>query len=231
MNTAIGKGAACVVGSQGGIGAALVRRLEADGWSPVLQMDLAGPIAIDLTEPASVEAAFEIAKRSTPQLKLLVVTAGMLDLEKLSTLTAERWNRVIAVNLTGPFLCCLAAKDWIGDDGRVVLISSLAARTGGVLTGPSYAASKGGVESLTKSIAQEFAPRRITVNCVAPGGVDTAMLAHNSPESRSAMAEATPLKRAATPEEIAGAIAYLASPDAAFITGTVIPVNGGLRMD
>jgi 3-oxoacyl-[acyl-carrier protein] reductase len=231
MNKAIENGAACVVGSQGGIGSALVRRLEADGWSPVIQMDLAGPIPVDVSEPASVEAAFEIAKRSAPRLKLLVVAAGMLDLDKLSTLTAERWNRVIAVNLTGPFLCCLAAKDWIEDDGRVVLISSLAARTGGVLTGPSYAASKGGVESLTKSVAQELAPRRITVNCVAPGGVDTAMLAHNSRESRSAMAEATPLKRAATPEEIAGTIAYLASPDAAFVTGTIIPVNGGLRMD
>jgi len=111
------------------------------------------------------------------------------------------------------------------------MIGSLAGRTGGVLTGIAYAASKGGIESLTKSLANELAPRRITVNCVAPGGVDTPMLAQNPPEQKARLAAATPLGRMAAPDEIAATIAFLASEHAAFITGAVIPVNGGIRMD
>jgi NAD(P)-dependent dehydrogenase (short-subunit alcohol dehydrogenase family) len=110
-------------------------------------------------------------------------------------------------------------------------VGSLAGRTGGVLTGTAYSVSKGGLESLTKSVAQELAPRRITVNCVAPGGVDTPMRAKNSPEGLAALRAAAPLKRMATPDEIAAVIAFLASEDAGFMTGAVVPVNGGLRMD
>lgn len=221
---------ACVVGASGGIGRAVCRRLESQGYS-VLQMDLGGPIAIDLASPASVEAAFGVAQQKAFRLDVLVVAAGILDLGKLANLALEQWNRVLAINLTGPFLCCQLARDWLRDGGRIVLIGSLAGRTGGVLTGTAYAVSKGGVESLAKSVAQELAPRRITVNCVAPGGVDTPMLARNSPEGLAALKAATPLKRMALPEEIAAAVAYLASDDAAFVTGAVLPVNGGLRMD
>jgi 3-oxoacyl-[acyl-carrier protein] reductase len=221
---------ACVVGAAGGIGGAVCRRLKSERYS-VLEMDLGAPLAVDLASPASVEAAFSAARRQAPQLDVLVVAAGILDLGKLASLTLEQWNRVLAINLTGPFLCCKLARDWLRDGGRIVLIGSLAGRTGGVLTGTAYAVSKGGVESLTKSVAQELAPRRITVNCVAPGGVDTPMLARNTPEGLAALMAATPLKRMALPEEIAGAVAYLASDDAAFVTGAVLPVNGGLRMD
>jgi 3-oxoacyl-[acyl-carrier protein] reductase len=221
---------ACVVGAAGGIGGAVCRRLKSERYS-VLEMDLGGPLAVDLASPASVEAAFSAARRQAPQLDVLVVAAGILDLGKLANLTLEQWSRVLAINLTGPFLCCKLARDWLRDGGRIVLIGSLAGRTGGVLTGTAYAVSKGGVESLTKSVAQELAPRRITVNCVAPGGVDTPMLARNTPEGLAALMAATPLKRMALPEEIAGAVAYLASDDAAFVTGAILPVNGGLRMD
>jgi 3-oxoacyl-[acyl-carrier protein] reductase len=221
---------ACVVGAAGGIGGAVCRRLKSERYS-VLEMDLGGPLAVDLASPASVEAAFSAARRQAPQLDVLVVAAGILDLGKLASLTLEQWSRVLAINLTGPFLCCKLARDWLRDGGRIVLIGSLAGRTGGVLTGTAYAVSKGGVESLTKSVAQELAPRRITVNCVAPGGVDTPMLARNTPEGLAALMAATPLKRMALPEEIAGAVAYLASDDAAFVTGAILPVNGGLRMD
>ena len=221
---------ACVVGAAGGIGGAVSRRLEKEGYT-VLRMDVGGPVRIDLADVSSVEAAFAEARRQAPQLDVLVVASGILDLGKLASLTLEQWNKVLAVNLTGPYLCCKFARDWLRDGGRIVLVGSLAGRTGGVLTGTAYAASKGGVESLTKSVAQELAPRRITVNCVAPGGVDTPMMARNTPEGLAAMKAATPLKRMALPEEIAAAIGYLASDDAAFVTGAVLPVNGGLRMD
>lgn len=222
---------ACVVGSSGGIGSAVTRRLRQDGFSPVLEMDLQGPIPIDLASSESVEGAFAAARKKTSQLDVLVVAAGILDLGKLADLTVAQWNHVLAVNLTGPFLCCKLARQWLVDGGRIVLLGSLAGRTGGVLTGTAYAVAKGGIESLTKSAAQELAPRRITVNCVAPGGVDTPMLARNSAEGIAALKAATPLKRMAEPEEIAAAISYLASDGAAFVTGAVLPVNGGLRMD
>jgi 3-oxoacyl-[acyl-carrier protein] reductase len=221
---------ACVVGAAGGIGSAVCRRLERESYS-LIRMDLGGPLAIDLALPASIEAAFDAARRQAASLDVLIVASGILDLGKLADLTLEQWNRVLAINLTGPFLCCQLARGWLRDGGRIVLIGSLAGRTGGVLTGTAYAVSKGGVESLVKSAAQELAPRRITVNCVAPGGVDTPMLARNTPAGLAALKAATPLKRMALPEEIAGAVAYLASDDAAFVTGAVLPVNGGIRMD
>ena len=208
---------ACVIGSEGGVGSAVVRQLARDGWDPVLRMDRDGPVRIDVSDEGSIQAAFAEGRRR-------------LD-GKLAGLTLDRWNEILAVNLTGPFLCCRAARDWLRDGGRIVLVGSLAGRTGGVLTGTAYAVSKGGVESLAKSVAQELAPRRITVNCVAPGGVDTPMLAQNAPEAQAALLAATPLKRMATADEIAATIVFLASEGAAYITGAVVPVNGGIRMD
>lgn len=222
---------ACVVGSEGGIGTAIVKRLKDDGWSSVLRMDLKGPIEIDVTNADSVNSAFEKARQQVKQLGLLVVASGVLDLGNITNTSLERWNEVMAVNLTGPFLCCKASYDWIVDGGRIVLISSLAGRTGGVVSGTAYASSKGGVESLSKSLAQQLAFRGITVNCVAPGGVDTLMLKKNADSAISAMIKATPLNRVGLPAEIAAAVAFLGSSDASFITGTVLSVNGGLRMD
>jgi 3-oxoacyl-[acyl-carrier protein] reductase len=223
--------AACVIGATGGIGSAVVRALKQARWSPVLELDVTGPIVIDVTDEGSVERAFAQARCEAPSIGLLVVASGILDLEKMSTLSSERWNKVMAVNLTGPFLCCKAARTWLIDGGRIVMLGSLAGRTGGVLTGTAYAASKGGVESLTKSVANELAPRRITVNCIAPGGVDTPMLAQNPAEQKAKLAAATPLGRMATADEIAATVVFLASEQAAFITGAVIPINGGIRMD
>lgn len=238
-------GAVLVVGAAGGIGAAVARRVAADGYAPVVLMDKdptgldrvasevgAGPaIAIDLMDPASVERAFARAREAVPALHGLVLAAGVVDNGKLADLDLARWRAILEVNLTGPFLCCLAARDWIVDGGRIVTLGSLAGRTGGVLTGTAYAASKGGIEALTKSMAQELAARRITVNCVAPGAVETPMLAAHSPERKAAMSASTPLKRMGRPDEVAAAVSYLLAEDAGFTTGTVLAVNGGLRMD
>lgn len=238
------KGAVAIVGATGGIGSAIVRRAHSDGFAPLLLMDRAGDaldamaaetggqaIAIDLTDGASITDAFAQARLGAPSLYGLVLAAGVVDNGKLADLAPHRWNDVMAVNLTGPFLCCLAAHEWIADGGRIVTLGSLAGRTGGVLTGTAYAASKGGIESLTKSMAQELAPRAITVNCVAPGAVETPMLAAHTPERKAAISASAPLKRMGQPHEIAAAISYLLSEDAGFTTGSVLAVNGGLRMD
>lgn len=221
----------CVVGSEGAIGAAVCERLSRSHPGTLIRMDRSGPVPIDVSDPVQVDRAFERARTVSPGLDVLVVASGILDLGKLASLDVATWNRVLAVNLSGPFLCCRAAQSWLVDGGRIILIGSLAGRTGGVLTGTAYAVSKGGVESLTKSLAQELAPRRITVNCVAPGGVDTPMLAQNPASSVELMKAATPLKRLARADEIAAAVAYLASDDAAFVTGATLAVNGGIRMD
>ena len=234
---------ACIVGAGGGIGAAVARRLAADGGAPLLLMDRDGAadaiareiggtaIALDLARPETIAAAFARARALAPRLDALVLAAGLVDNHKLATLAPARWDEIIAVNLTGPFLCLRAAHDWLADGGRIVTLGSLAGRTGGVLTGTAYAASKGGIESLTKSVAQELAPRGITANCVAPGIVDTPMLAAHTPERRAGMASAVPLKRMAAPHEVAATVAFLCSRDAGYITGAVVPVNGGLRME
>jgi len=237
------KGAVAIVGAAGGIGSAIARRVCADCYSLIL-MDRPGAalnaiasetggqaFGLDLMEPASVTAAFADAQKQVPSLYGLVLAAGVVDNGRLSDLDAAKWSDILAVNLTGPFLCCLAARDWIADSGRIVTLGSLAGRTGGVITGTAYAASKGGIEALTKSMAQEFAPRRITVNCVAPGAVETPMLAAHTAEKKAAMSASTPLKRMGQPSEIAAAVAYLLHVDAGFTTGSVMAVNGGLRMD
>lgn len=233
-----------VVGAAGGIGQAIVTRLAADGYAPLILMDhnkealfeianSTGGIAIsiDLTDAASVAEAFATARAQVPEVYGLILAAGVVDNAKLADLDLARWEAILSVNLTGPFLCAQAARSHLCDGGRIVTLGSLAGRTGGVITGTAYAASKGGIEALTKSMAQELAPRGITVNCVAPGAVETPMLAAHPPERKAAMSASTPLRRMGQPAEIAAAVAYFLAPEAAFATGAVLAVNGGLRMD
>ena len=232
---------ALVIGASGGIGAATVTRLAADGWDlitldrPQAVSGATPPaIAVDLADPASIAHAFsqvaaQVAQRGP--IDLLAVCSGIVDSDKVATVSLAHWQNMLATNLTGPFLCCQHSYPLLRDGGRIVLLGSLAGRTGGVLTGAAYAATKGGLESLAKSMAQELAPRRITVNVVAPGAIDTPMLRAHSEERKQGMAQSTPLKRLGQATEIASAIAYLASDDAGFITGTVLHVNGGIRMD
>lgn len=238
------QGAIVVTGAAGGIGAAIVRRMAREGAAPLILMDrdasalapLAAEtggvaIAVDISDEDAVERAFRDARGRAGRLYGLVTAAGVVDNGRMGDLALERWDEVLRINLTGTFLCARAARDWLQDGGRIVTIGSLAGRTGGVITGAAYAASKGGVEALTKSMAQELASRAITVNCVAPGAVETPMLAAHTPERKAAMSAATPLKRMARPEEVAAAVAYLLTLEAGFTTGAVMAVNGGLRMD
>jgi 3-oxoacyl-[acyl-carrier protein] reductase len=234
--------AVAVIGAFGGIGHAVTSGLEQAGWRPVLAMDRPEmlptesssaivPLPIDLANPDAIDNAIEAARKHSLRIKALVVTAGIVDTTRSADLSHDRWAEILAVNLTGVFFAVQASLTWLADDGRIVLLGSLAGRTGGVITGPAYAASKGGIESLTKSLAQDLAPRRITVNCVAPGAIETPMTANHPPERKAAMDEATPLKRHGLPEEVAAAVAFLLSDGAAYITGATIPINGGIRMD
>ena len=208
----------CVIGATGGIGAACVRAFGRAG-DTLVGMDLPGPgleafaqetgvaYEIDLADPDSVARAFA------------------------AETSLELWDRIQAVNLRGTFLCIQAALPWVRDGGRIVTLGSQAGRSGGGVTGPSYSASKAGIEGLTRAIAKELSPRRITVNCVTPGPVDTPMLdAH--PKNRIAeLVALTPLGRLTRPDEVAAAVMFLASEAAAQMTGIVLPINGGLRMD
>ena len=144
-------------------------------------------------------------------------------------LDEETWKTVLDINLTGAFLCTKAALPYIPDGGRIVNIASVLAHMGSS-QGAHYAASKAGVISFSKSLARELAPRKITVNVVAPGATETDIIADDTPEKRKEREKITPLGRVAQPEEIADAVSYLLSEKANYITGETINVNGGMWM-
>ena len=235
---------ACIVGAGGGIGLATAAAFQAADYGPLLLMDLPGPgleraaaetgatpLAIDLRDAARIETAFDAGRRLAPRLDALVLVSGIVENHNVASMTPDLWASILAVNLTGPFACVQAADSWLADGGRIVLLGSLAGRQAGGVTGPAYAASKGGVEGLTKNLARYFVPRRITVNTVAPGPIDTPMLDAHPPERMKALADSIPFGRLGRPEEVAALVQFLCSPEAGYITGCILPINGGLRME
>ncbi|MEW6183376.1 MAG: 3-oxoacyl-ACP reductase family protein [Bacillota bacterium] len=183
----------------------------------------------DVADPSSVEKLFDAAEKSLGPVDILVNNAG-LGLRKLVVETGdEEWARLVEVNLSGAFYCCRRALDgmirrrW----GRIVNITSVFGITGASCEA-AYAATKGGLIALTKSLAREAGSAGITVNAVAPGPVQTDMLPKGlSPEEIAGLAASIPAGRLGTPRDVAGACAFLASPDAAFINGQVLRVDGG----
>lgn len=179
-----------------------------------------------------MRACFERLMDVYGRLDVLVNSAGINVRHNTRETSLEEWNEVIRVNLTGTFICCKLAAEIMAKqrEGAIINVSSLAAKTGA--TSPHYTASKAGVLGLTKSLAKELAAYNVRVNSIAPGGVDhTQQSAKWTPQTRGYLIKQTPLHRLCEPQEVATAIAFLASPDASYITGATLHVNGGLWMN
>jgi 3-oxoacyl-[acyl-carrier protein] reductase len=148
-------------------------------------------------------------------------------------MSLDDWQQVIAVNLTGAFYCCRAAAPLLraAGYGRIINVTSIAGKMGDITSAPGYGPSKAGVLALTRTLARALGPAGITVNAVAPHAVETEMSGQWSAEMRARVLEGIPLGRLAREDEVAEAVAYLASPLAGFITGETLDVNGGAWMD
>ena len=240
---------AVVTGGASGIGAATCRHLAAGGHRiAVLDLDApgaervaaqvraAGPealgVGVDVTDRRAVDAAFAEVRSALGATEILVTSAGMVAFDDFEDITPERWHRVIDVNLTGTFHCCQAAlPDMVAARwGRIVTIASSSAQRGSPRNA-HYAAAKGGVIVLTKSLARAYAARGVTANSIPPSGIETPMQ-HLSQEqgdlpANDVMAATIPMGRLGSPDDIAAAAAFLVSEAAGFITGQVLGVNGG----
>jgi len=188
-------------------------------------------LRFNVADPAQVEQAVDSIIQESGRLDILVNNAGINRDQLLVRMKEEDWDQVLAVNLKGAFNCLkAAAKPMIKQrSGRIINISSVVGIMGNAGQA-NYVASKAGLVGLTKSVARELASRQITVNAVAPGFIETAMTQKLPEKTREAMLAAIPLNRFGTPEEVAHAVAFLASEQAAYITGQVIHVNGGMLM-
>ena len=201
------------------------------------------PVTCDVTKKHEVERLYEQAAGQFGTVDVSIQNAGVITIAKVEDLSEQDWNRVLAVNTTGVFLCCQAAAKYMVKQGHGRLIngSSAQGRQGFIYT-PHYAASKFGVIGLTQSLAKELASHGITVNAICPGIIETDMWAYNDEhwgkllgnykpgELMQEWIKGIPLKRAGTAQDIAGLVTFLASDDAAYITGQSINIDGGLVM-
>lgn len=231
---------ALVTGGSGAIGSAICRRLAADGFEVVVHgntnaeaaariaADLQGAssVAFDVTDPEATRTALESLLESGP-IQVLVNNAGIHDDAPLPGMSQEQWDRVIDVslhgffNVTKPLVLPMIRTRW----GRIITITSVAAQLGN-RGQANYAAAKGALEAASRSLARELATRGVTVNCVAPGLIDTPMSA--GAFDPALIARLVPLGRTGSTDDVAAAVGYLASDAASYMTGQVVPVNGGM---
>jgi 2-hydroxycyclohexanecarboxyl-CoA dehydrogenase len=241
---------AVVTGAASGIGLGIARRLGADGMAVALldrdgagardaaaEMVGGGSAAtsheVDVADRTALGRVFASVREGMGPVTVVVTSAGIESFDPILEITPEKWDRILAVNLTGTFTCMqLAVPDMVEAGwGRIVTISSSSAQSGAPNMA-HYVASKGGVIGLTKAFARDLARHGITVNTIPPTIVDTPMArkseAAGDVPSVEVMGGMVPLGRAGTPEDIAGACSYLCSDEAGYITGQVIGVNGGM---
>lgn len=239
---------AMVTGVGGAMGAAIARSLLAQGHRVVLaDSDRTAleavraalgegtyPVAFDLSDAAQIRAACEDVREKVGPVEILVNNAGVLSNHKLAETNPEEWRKIMAVNLDGPYHL---SREWVPSMrerrwGRIINMCSVAMKTGGLTAGTAYTASKGALGGLTFSLARELAPHGVTVNALAPAYVKTKMITEQlTEEQRQNTLKQIPVGRFCEPEEIAHAVAFLASPLAGFITGELLDINGGLHLD
>ncbi|MEM1315727.1 MAG: 3-oxoacyl-ACP reductase FabG [Pseudomonadota bacterium] len=236
---------ALVTGASGGIGGAVARVLHAQGATVALSGTRTDPLQAlaaelgerahvtpcNLSDAASVEALPKAAAEAMGGVDILVNNAGVTRDQLFMRMSDEDWDTVIAVNLTAAFRLSRAVlrgmmkARW----GRIVSVTSVVGATGNPGQG-NYAASKAGLVGMSKSLAAEVASRGVTVNCVAPGFIETAMTEALPDAQKDKLLTAIPAGRMGAPEEIAAAVAFLAAPEAAYLTGATLHVNGGMAM-
>ncbi len=236
---------ALVTGATGAIGGAIARALHAQGATvaisgtrremlDVLASELKERVHVlpcDLADKEAVEALVPSAEEKMAKLDILVANAGVNADNLFVSLTDEAWDKVIAVNLTATFRLTRAAvkgmmrKRW----GRVIGITSIVGHTGNPGQG-NYSASKAGLAGMMKSVAAEYAKRNVTANCIAPGIIASAMIDRLNDKQRETIVARVPAGRLGAPADIAAAAVYLASDEAAYVTGQTLHVNGGMAM-
>jgi 3-oxoacyl-[acyl-carrier protein] reductase len=232
-----GIGRACALAlAKMGARVALAARNEAKLEAVAAEIEATGgqakPFLMDVSDEASIQAAAKAAIAHFGAVEILVNNAGITRDTLLLRMKRADWDAVMTTNLTGAFLLTQALLNpmlrarW----GRIINVSSVVGRTGQAGQA-NYAASKAGLIGFTRSMAREVASRSVTVNAVAPGYIETAMTSILEDKQREAFLTHIPLGRAGTDEEVAHAVAFLASPQAGYITGHVLDINGGLFMN
>jgi meso-butanediol dehydrogenase / (S,S)-butanediol dehydrogenase / diacetyl reductase len=249
-----------ITGGSRGIGAAIARRFAQEGASVLISANEAAAETVatdivaqggkaaafiaDVTNKADVIALYDEAERLFNSVDVSVQNAGVITIARIEAMTEAEWDKVMDVNAKGVFLCCQEAIRRMrkhGRGGRLINTASGQARQGFIYT-PHYAASKFGVVGVTQSLAKEVAKEKITVNAICPGIIDTEMWAYNDQawgkllgdykpgELMAEWVRNIPMARAGTGDDVAGLVAFLASDDAAYITGQTVNVDGGLIM-
>ncbi len=240
------KKVAFVTGGAKGIGSAIVKRLIKDGYkvaftynsSEEKALNLCADLGadckaykLDITDSNAVKTVIDDVENSFGEIYVLVNNAGIAEQTLFTDITDEMWHKMINTNLSGAFFCSRAVLKYMINrkSGKIINISSIWGETGGSCE-VHYSASKSGLIGMTKALAKEVGLSGITVNSVSPGVILTDMTSHFDEDTMNALKDETPLNKIGTPEDVAGAVSFLASKDANFITGQNISVNGGMNI-
>ena len=233
-----------ITGASQGIGAATARAFAQAGYRVAanyytsqqaveqLAQEQPGrilPVQADVAARAQVGAMFGQVEQTLGPVEILVCNAGIARQELFTDVTPQQWSRMLDVHLTGAFHCCQLALPGMlrAKWGRIITVSSMWGQVGASCE-VAYSAAKAGLIGFTRALAKEEGPSGITVNCVAPGVVDTRMMAGFSAQDKEELAQEIPVGRLGTPEQVARSILFLAAEDADYITGQVLGVNGGM---